>query len=129
MALFGVNLMSPLGSDIQTILRSSGAIDIEEEADFVDQIILKVGTSADLFRIYCDHFSKEYQYSSFIPKKRLQNREASILLTEAERVDYAQKHFTGISSPSEVLNSKSCGIAVLFSSSLFILGLLVSSVV
>ena len=105
MALFGVNVMSPLGSgDFQSTSGSSGAIDIEKEASFVDLIILKVGTSDDLIRIYAKNFSKEYWL--FIEKQKLRLK-ASVLLTEADRVDFAQKHFTGIFLPSEILKSKS----------------------
>ena len=97
--------MSPLGSKFQSPnSRSSGAIDIEKEAAFVDQIILKVGTSADLIRIYCDNFSMEYW--SFINNQKLES-ETSVFLTEAERVDFAQKYFTGNFVPSELVNSKS----------------------
>ena len=105
MAHYVGNVRSPPGSKDQGRRSdSSGAVDIEKEAAFVDEIILKNGTSAELLRIYHDNFSKEYW--SFIDKEKLRIK-PSVLLSEVDRVDFAQEHFTGLSLTSEVLNSKS----------------------
>ena len=75
---------------------------IEKEADFVDEIILKVGQrKGPGSKIVNDSVNSDY----FVSLVEQEVRKESLFQTPEDRVKLAAKYFTGVCIPSEVLTS------------------------
>ena len=87
---------------------NAATVNIEEEADFVNEVILKVGKQTDSVRqvrCFTENFSPEYL--SFLPSDPKFREQISGLVTPEDRVGFAQKYFSGLRTDVEVVSSKS----------------------
>ena len=79
---------------------------IDDEADFVDQVILQVGKRENANRAVTDSFSREFVLLLATPE--LQGQLPAAPVTPEGWVEFAWKSFiTGLSLPQNVLMSKS----------------------
>ena len=76
---------------------------IEKEANYVDEVILRVGKRKEASKILADSLSNVYYLSLGKPGFC---KQLLTLLTPEERVDFVCKYFTEVNIPPEVVESE-----------------------
>ena len=78
---------------------------IDDEADFVDEVILQVGKRENANTAVTDSFNRDFVL--LLAKPELQKQLPAAHVTPEGWVEFAGKFFTGLSLPQDVLKSKS----------------------